>query len=40
MTARVRAPHLAPGGWINTAQPLQLSTLRGRVVLVDIWDFT
>jgi hypothetical protein len=37
---RVRAPELAPGEWLNTAQPLRLAELRGRVVLIDIWDFT
>lgn len=40
MAHRIRAPQLAPGEWINTARPLQLSSLRGHVVLVDIWDFT
>ncbi len=40
MAARIRAPELAPGEWINAAAPLRLSDLRGRAVLVDIWDFT
>ena len=35
----VRAPDFAPGAWINS-EPLHLETLRGRVVLTDIWDFT
>jgi thiol-disulfide isomerase/thioredoxin len=30
---------LAPGEWINTA-PLTSEDLRGRVVLVDFWDYT
>jgi thiol-disulfide isomerase/thioredoxin len=37
--APVRAPHLAPGTWLN-AGPLDLKALRGRVVLVDFWDYT
>jgi hypothetical protein len=36
---RIHAPELAPGEWVNSA-PLTLAGLRGRVVLVDIWDFT
>ncbi len=32
------APELAPGHWINS-EPLQLSELRGRVVLIDFWTF-
>ncbi len=36
----MRAPELAgAGGWINTAAPLTLSELRGRVVLLDFWTF-
>jgi thiol-disulfide isomerase/thioredoxin len=35
----VRAPDFAPGVWINS-QALHIHTLRGRVVLTDIWDFT
>lgn len=34
-----RAPHLIPGEWINSP-PFTLEQMRGRVVLVDIWDFT
>jgi len=34
----VRAPDFAPGTWINSA-PLHIDTLRGSVVLADIWDF-
>jgi hypothetical protein len=37
---RVRAPEFGPGQWLNTLQPLRLADLRGRAVLVDIWDFT
>ncbi|HMF57473.1 MAG TPA: redoxin domain-containing protein, partial [Pyrinomonadaceae bacterium] len=33
-----RAPDLAAGAWINS-DPLKLSALRGRVVLVDFWTF-
>jgi DNA-binding beta-propeller fold protein YncE/thiol-disulfide isomerase/thioredoxin len=36
----VRAPELAgAGGWINTAEPLSLAKLRGKVVLLDFWTF-
>jgi thiol-disulfide isomerase/thioredoxin len=34
----VTAPELAAGDWINS-EPLQLRTLRGRVVLIDFWTF-
>ena len=37
---RVRAPELyGAGGWINTATPLTLAGLRGRIVLLDFWTF-
>jgi peptide-methionine (R)-S-oxide reductase len=32
------APEFAPGTWINS-QPLTLSDLRGRVVLIEFWTF-
>lgn len=32
------APEFAVGSWINS-EPLKLSSLRGRVVLVDFWTF-
>jgi thiol-disulfide isomerase/thioredoxin len=35
-----RAPQLAPGEWLNTPRPLTLAELRGRAVLVHIWDYT
>lgn len=35
----VHAPEFAAGEWINSP-PLTLTGLRGRVVLVVIWDFT
>jgi hypothetical protein len=35
----VHAPEFAAGEWINSPR-LTLAGLRGRVVLVDIWDFT
>ena len=35
----VRMPHLAAGEWINSA-PLTREELRGRVVLIDFWDYT
>lgn len=38
--ARVRAPELVgAGGWLNTAAPLTLQELRGRIVLLDFWTF-
>jgi len=38
--ARVRAPELAGRGWLNTGgEQLTLSSLRGRIVLLDFWTF-
>ena len=33
----MRAPELVPGTWFNTAEPLTLTALRGRFVLLDFW---
>ena len=36
----VRAPDFPPGlRWLNTPQPLRLSDLRGKFVLLDFWTF-
>ena len=40
VAARIHAPQLAPGEWLNTPQPVRISDWRGRAVLVDFWDFT
>lgn len=36
---KVRAPEFPAGSWFNTALPLSLSQLRGRLVLLDFWTF-
>ena len=36
----VRAPEFGPGEWLNVEGALTLETLRGKVVLVDFWDYT
>src|SRR5215471_1778559 len=37
---RVRAPELTGrGGWLNTAEPLSLRQVRGKVVILDFWTF-
>lgn len=33
------APELEGDIWLNSAAPLRLADLRGRVVLVDMWTF-
>ncbi len=33
------APELVGDTWLNVSQPLRLSELRGKVVLVDMWTF-
>ena len=33
------APELTNTVWLNTSQPLRLSELRGKVVLLDMWTF-
>ena len=33
------APELSGEVWLNTAAPLRLADLRGKVVLVDMWTF-
>jgi thiol-disulfide isomerase/thioredoxin len=37
---RVRAPEFGRGEWLNTTHPLRMAELRGRAVVVHIWDFT
>lgn len=37
---RMFAPEFPLTGWLNTEHPLRLSTLRGQVVLIDLWDYT
>jgi thiol-disulfide isomerase/thioredoxin len=36
----VRAPNFGAGEWLNTDRPLSREALRGRVVLIDFWDYT
>lgn len=36
----VRAPEFKEGlDWINTAGPVDLADLRGRIVLLDFWTY-
>ena len=37
--AKVRAPEFPAGTWLNTAGPVSLRELRGKVVLLDFWTF-
>ncbi len=39
-TRMLRAPEFAPGEWLNTPHPLSLHSLRGRAVLIDIWEYS
>jgi thiol-disulfide isomerase/thioredoxin len=36
----IRAPEFPPLPWLNSPDPLTMGGLRGRVVLLDVWDFT
>lgn len=36
----IRVPHLAEGEWLNTPHTLTREAWRGRVLLVDFWDYT
>ncbi len=33
------APELTNAVWLNSAQPIRLAELRGKVVLLDMWTF-
>lgn len=35
----IHAPDLADGEWLNTPRPLTRNDLRGRVLLIDFWDY-
>ncbi|HEU5269190.1 MAG TPA: thioredoxin-like domain-containing protein, partial [Jatrophihabitans sp.] len=37
--AKVRAPEFPAGTWLNTAGPVSLRQLRGKLVLLDFWTF-
>ncbi len=36
----VHMPDFVPGDWLNTNHPLTKANLRGRVLLIDFWDYT
>lgn len=40
LAEKLKAPEWRVSHWINTPEPLSLHDLRGRVVLVDFWDYT
>ncbi|HEU4759783.1 MAG TPA: redoxin family protein [Dehalococcoidia bacterium] len=37
--AKIHAPDLVGGYWLNS-EPLRMEALRGKVVLIDFWDYT
>lgn len=37
---RLHAPEFALGDWLNTNHPLSMAALRGRAVLIDIWEYS
>src|SRR3990172_3182304 len=37
-TAQIHAPELTGGYWVNS-EPLSMQALRGKVVLIDFWDY-
>ncbi len=37
---RLHAPEFTKGDWLNTHHPLTMATLRGRAVLIDIWEYS
>jgi thiol-disulfide isomerase/thioredoxin len=37
--ARIRAPELPKGSWLNIDRPLSLNALKGRIVLLDFWTY-
>ncbi len=36
----LRAPEFKAGEWLNTERPLTMAGLRGRAVLIDIWEYS
>ena len=39
-TRILRAPEFKAGEWLNSERPLTMAGLRGRAVLVDIWEYS